>query len=493
MVSEGASVTIMTKNILTTPLYYGGQEHHTVHTMEIINPARPSHVVGEASAATAAQALEAVAAAKQAFPDWAATSPSERARLLLEASETVMVDSEREATLLSEENGKIIPESTFDLLGLVQRTEFACELVDDVDTVETLPGPPVETLISHKLMGVVTIIVPFNWPIAILGASMPYALLAGNTVIVKPPPSAPLAITRAVQRYAENLPPGVLNVVTGEDAVTGAPLVANEDVAKVCFTGSVNGGKRIMTMAAETMTSVLLELGGNDGVLILEDAEFTEENMDGLFAGIFASTGQICMNAKRIYVHSSKKQELIEELAKRLEQVKLGPASDPETTMGPLHQTPHWHYVTELVQQAKDAGAEVREFGKLPTGAWAGGNFMLPSLIIEPDPSLRVVVEEQFGPTIPIISFDDVEEGIRLMNDTRYGLCNSVWTSSEETAREVGSRLEAGYVFHDSHGAPTLDQRAPFGGVKQSGMGREMGRIGLRNFQEPHSLGLSKS
>lgn len=488
----------MKTKILHTQLYYGGREHEAVHTfdaehvMEIRNPARPSHVVGLAAAATRDQALQAVAAAKQAFPDWAATSPQRRAELLLEASQTVMENSEEEARLLSEENGKIIVESTFDLLGLVQRTELACGLADQVDVVETLPGPSTETVVSFKPMGVVTIIVPFNWPIAILGASMPYALMAGNTVVVKPPPSAPLAITRAVQRFAEKLPPGVLNVITGEDAEIGSALVSNEDVAKVAFTGSVNGGKRIMAMAAETMTSVLLELGGNDAVLILEDAEFTDENMDGLFAGIFASTGQICMNAKRIYVHNSKKQELINELTKRLEKVKLGPASDPETTMGPLHQESHWHYVNEIVQEAKDVGTDVREFGELPTGAWAGGNFILPSIIVDPDPSLRVVTEEQFGPTIPIIGFDDVEDGIRMVNDTRYGLCNSVWTSNEQTAREVGSRLQAGYVFHNAHGAPSLDQRAPFGGVKQSGMGREMGVLGLREFQEPHALGLSK-
>src|SRR5699024_2207115 len=161
---------------------------------------------------------------------------------------------------------------------------------------------------------------------------------ARNTVIVKPPPSAPLPITRAVQRMAEKLPAGVLNVVTGEDAEIGSALVSNTDVAKVCFTGSVNGGKRIMSMAADTLTNVLLELGGNDAVLILQDAECTTENMDALFWGIYCSNGQICMTAKRIYVHASKKQEFIDELTARLEQVKLGPVSDPETTMGPLHQ-----------------------------------------------------------------------------------------------------------------------------------------------------------
>lgn len=342
-------------------------------------------------------------------------------------------------------------------------------------------------------MGVVTIIVPFNWPIAILGAALPYALMAGNTVVVKPPPSCPLATTRAVQRFAEKLPAGVLNVVTGEDAEIGEALVSNPDVAKVCFTGSVGGGKKIMSMAAQSLTNVTLELGGNDAVLILEDAEFTEANMDALFGGVYASTGQICMNAKRIYVHSSKKEELVAALTQRLENVKIGPASDPSTTMGPFHQKAQLEFVQTLVQEAKDSGADVREFGELPGGEWAEGNFIRPSLVLDPDPSLRVVTEEQFGPTIPIITFDDVEEGIRMVNDTEYGLCNSVWTSNEETARTVGSRLQAGYIFHNTHGAPFLDQRAPFGGVKQSGIGREMGPIGLRNFMEPHALGLSKA
>src|SRR5690625_668065 len=482
----------MATQILTTPLYYGGHEYTTAATMRVMNPAKPSDLIGEAASATANQALEAVAAAKAAFPEWAATPPKRRAEMLLAASETVMNNAETEAAVLSGETGKVVGESTCGLVGLAQRTELACGVADQVDAVDTLPGPPTETLVTHKPMGVVTVIVPFNWPIAILGASMPYALMAGNTVIVKPPPSAPLAITRAVQRMAEKLPAGVLNVVTGEDVEIGSALVSNTDVAKVCFTGSVNGGKRIMSMAAETLTNVLLELGGNDAVLILQDAEFTTENMDALFGGIYGSTGQICMNAKRIYVHASKKQELIDELTARLEQVKLGPASDPETTMGPLHQRSQLEYVNELVQEAKDSGAEVHEFGELPTGAWAGVNFVRPSLIIDPDPELRVVTEEQFGPTIAIISFDDVEEGIRMVNDTPYGLCNSVWTANEQTAKEVGARLEAGYVFHNTHGAPSLDQRAPFGGIKQSGMGREMGTIGLREFQQPHALGLNR-
>lgn len=478
---------------VTTPLYYGGKEHSTERTLTITNPARPTEVVGHAAAASREQAVAAVAAAKEAFPAWAATSPADRASALMEAAAAALEGSEAEAALLSAENGKIIPESAFDLLGLQQRTELACGLADLVDATETLPGPPTDLVISHQPMGVVTIIMPFNWPIAILGASLPYALMAGNTVVVKPPPSCPLATSRAVQRFAAKLPAGVVNVVTGEDAEIGEALVAHPDVAKVCFTGSVGGGKQIMTMAAESLTRVTLELGGNDAVVVLDDAEFTEQSMDFLFMGIYGSTGQICMNAKRIYVHSSKRDELIAELTKRLEATRLGPASDPETTMGPLHSPKQREYVRELLEEAKASGAEVREFGELPGGEFSEGYFLKPSLVLDPDPSLRVVTEEQFGPTIPIITFEDEEDAIRQANDTWAGLCNSVWTSSKERARSVGTRLQSGYVFHNTHGAALLDQRAPFGGVKQSGIGREMGVHGLREFQEAHALGLAET
>lgn len=485
-------MTALTTSIVETPLFYGGQDHHAQNKLTITNPAKPSETVGYAASATDEQALQAVKAAKESFPAWAALTADERAKFLQAAADTVMANAKEEAHILSSENGKVIGESTFDLIGLQKRTELALGLSSDVDTVETLPGPPTEVLISHKPMGVVTIIVPFNWPLAILGAALPYALMAGNSVVIKPPPSTPLAITLVLRRYAQALPAGVVNIINGEDATIGAPLVSNPDVAKVCFTGSVGGGKRIMALAAETLTNVTLELGGNDGVLILDDAEFTEQNMNLLYAGIFGTTGQVCMNAKRIYIHESRKDELITELETRLQQVKIGPASDETTTMGPLHQKTQLAYVTELINEAKTSGADVREYGELPGGEWAEGYFIRPALIIDPDPSLRIVTEEQFGPVIPIITYNDIEEGVRLVNDTDYGLCNSVWTSDEERAKNIGTRLEAGYIFHNTHGPALLDQRAPFGGIKQSGIGREMGIIGLREFQEPHALGLLK-
>jgi acyl-CoA reductase-like NAD-dependent aldehyde dehydrogenase len=320
-----------------------------------------------------------------------------------------------------------------------------------------------------------------------LGASLPHALLAGNTVIVKPPPSAPLATTRVVQRVAEKLPPGVLNVVTGHDE-NMAGLIQNTDIAKVCFTGSVNGGKRIMEMASKTLTRVTLELGGNDAAIFAEDALLDDVHLDRLFAAIYDTAGQICMNAKRVFVHESRMDELVAGLEARLNTVTLGHGLDEGTTMGPLHSSAQKAFVEELIAEAKDAGADVREFGTLPAGALASGNFVRPAIVVDPGPSLRVVTQEQFGPVIPIIPFATENEAVRLANDTWGGLCGSVWTADSATAARIGAQLVCGYVWVNDHGATRLDLRAPFGGMKQSGMGREQGIEGIRAFQDTRSI-----
>ena len=222
----------------------------TVDTFPVIDPADGVTVVGHAPAATAAQAAEAVAAADHAFPAWAALTPQDRAALLTAALDPLEADRPATAEILTRENGKIRLESTIDSIVFEHRCRLAIGLADEVDRVTELPAPPYRTRIGYEPLGVVTIIVPFNWPLAILGASLAYALVAGNTVVVKPPPTAPLATARTVALMARGLPPGVLNVVTGADAEIGEVLVADPRVRKVCFTGSVGGGKRIMAMAA---------------------------------------------------------------------------------------------------------------------------------------------------------------------------------------------------------------------------------------------------
>jgi len=471
-----------------TALYIGGQEREGAGTLAVADPAKPGVTVGYAAAASEQDAADAVAAAKQAFPAWSALTPQERAARMLAAVEGIDALRDEDAAILSQENGKIRLEAWIDALVFELRWRLALGLADQVDASKVLdpaPGIPVTTTVAYQALGAVTVIVPFNWPIAILGASLPHALLAGNTAIVKPPPSAPLATARVVQRVAEKLPPGVLNVITGADA-NMAPLI--RDSAKVCFTGSVGGGKRIMEIAASSLTRVTLELGGNDAAIVLDDAIIDDTHLDRLFAAIFDTTGQICMNAKRVYVHRSRMQEVIDGLSARLAKVRLGYGLDEGTTMGPLHSPVQKAFVQDLVEEAKASGAQVLEFGELPGGEFEGGNFVRPAIVVDPHPDLRVVTFEQFGPVIPILPVDTEEQAIRLANDTWSGLCGSVWTADADRANRVGGQLVCGYVWVNDHGATRLDLRAPFGGMKQSGIGREQGIEGVRAFQDTRAI-----
>lgn len=474
-----------------TGLFIGGKERHTADQMPIADPAMPGRIVGHAAAAGAEDVHDAVAAAKAAYPGWSELGVRQRAERMLAALAGIAESRDDDAAILSQENGKIRMESWVDSLVLELRWKLALSLVEEVDASKVLPpipgAIPVRSTVAYQPLGVVSIIVPFNWPIAILGASLPHALLAGNTVIVKPPLTAPLATTRVVERIARQLPPGVLNVVTGPD-VNMSPLIRNPDVAKVCFTGSVAGGKKIMELASASLTRVTLELGGNDAAVVLADALLDDTHLDRLFAAIYDTTGQICMNAKRLFVHRSRVDEVVKGLAARLQRVTLGYGLDQSTTMGPLHSVAQKVFVESLIREAKESGATVLEFGELPAGEMAGGNFVRPAIVVNPELNLRVVTEEQFGPVIPVIPFETEAQAIRMANDTWAGLAGSVWTADPHAANRVGSQLVCGYVWVNDHGATRLDLRAPFGGMKASGMGREQGIEGVRAFQDTRSI-----
>jgi acyl-CoA reductase-like NAD-dependent aldehyde dehydrogenase len=466
-------------NAVTTPLFIGGKERSTADKMAIADPAKPGVVVGHAAAATTQDVSDAVAAAKAAYPAWSALSPQQRAEKMMASLAGIAENRDDDAAILSQENGKVRFEAWVDSLVLELRWKLALAHTDEVNAAKVLPPIPGAIPVQTT--------VPFNWPVAILGAALPHALLAGNTVIVKPPLTAPLATTRIVERIAKQLPPGVLNVVTGIDANMSA-LIRNPDVAKVCFTGSVNGGKKMMELASQSLTRVTLELGGNDAAIILQDAILDDTHLDRLFAAIYDTTGQICMNAKRLYVHKSRVDEVVKGLSARLEKVKLGYGLDKDTTMGPLHSPAQKAFVDTLIKEAKDAGAKVLEFGELPGGDMKGGNFVRPAIVVNPAANLRVVTEEQFGPVIPVIPFETEAEAVRMANDTWAGLAGSVWTADPNTANRVGGQMVCGYVWVNDHGATRLDLRAPFGGMKASGIGREQGIEGIRAFQDTRSI-----
>ena len=377
--------------MVTTPLLIAGDERAATATFPVYDPAHAGEVIGHAAAASADDALDAVTAAHQAWPAWAALSAAERCSIVLKALDGLDADADERADILSRENGKVRFEAAIDLMAFVGRFHQAAEFAPELDEPEHLAGPPFNTTITKLSAGVVTIIYPFNWPLAILAASLPYALMAGNTVIAKPPPTTPLSSVLTLRHLVRNLPPGVLNVVTGADEVLGPIVVGDPRIRHVCFTGSVGGGKRIMAMAAANLTNVTLELGGNDPAIVLPDANLDEAAFGRMSGATFMTTGQVCMALKRLYVPRRRYDEVVDGLRATLAGTKAGPGLDLATTMGPLNTARQRDYVAGLCEEARHAGADVLTFGEYTSGV--EGNYLLPSLVLDPAADLKIVTE----------------------------------------------------------------------------------------------------
>jgi acyl-CoA reductase-like NAD-dependent aldehyde dehydrogenase len=479
----------LSETTASTQLLIGGQERPALDAFPVYDP-HDGSVAGHAAAASREQAQDAVDAAQAAWPAWAALTAAERAQRSLAALADLDADAAERAETLVRENGKVLMEAQIDLAVFVWRFHQAAEFAPALDEPEHIAGPPFRTTIAHVPAGVVTIIYPFNWPLAILAASLPYALMAGNTVVVKPPPTTPLSSVATLRHVALALPPGVLNVVTGDDAVVGPVVIGDPRVRHVCFTGSVGGGRRIMQMAAANLTNVTLELGGNDAAIILDDADLDEAAFGRLAAATFMTSGQVCMAIKRLYVPRARYREVIDGLEDALTATRIGSGLDTTVTMGPLNSRRQRDYVVELLDEARSAGAEVRELGELTGSASDAGNYMRPALVLDPSHDLRIVSEEQFGPALPVIPYDGDDDAVARANDTWSGLCSSVWSADDRHAASVAERLRTGVTFFNNHNATAVDERAPFGGFNQSGVGRELGNEGLLEFTETHVMSI---
>ncbi len=459
---------------------------------ELHNPAQPDEIVGSAAAGAREDARLAVEAAHRAYPTWSALSVEERAGHLLQAAGHLVSEEEevqRRIRLLTREHGKILKESTMEITRLGDRFRQVASYADRLAEDERLPAPPFDTIITRQPRGVAALIIPWNWPLSILGAKLPQALLTGNTVVIKLSPQAALAPALTIQRMAEKFPPGVINLLTGPSVELGEELVAHPLVRKVNFTGGIETGKKVMQAAAGNLKHVTLELGGNDPALVLEDADLGPEALQRLVLGAFLTSGQVCMAIKRIYVHRSRYEELVEGFTGILDKYVVGNGLDPQVSMGPVNNEGQLKTVRNFVAEAKQRGATVRELGTVADEKiFKQGYFHMPTVVTDADPSLQVVCREQFGPVVPILPFDKEEEAIRMANDTEFGLCSSVWTKDPERAVRVARQLEAGYTYLNAHGPMAQDGRAPFGGFKQSGVGRNLGYDGVLEFLEPHSI-----
>ena len=477
-----------------TNLYIDGDEQQAFGNAryDVFNPARPSELVGRAAAATIEDVEKAMRAAHHAFKSWSLLSIEERASFLAKIADKLNED-EADVTmrkrLFTQEHGKTLFETNIEITRLADRFRQVAGFADKLGTDPQIKGPQFDTIVTRQSRGVTTLIVPWNWPLAVLGSKLPQALLAGNTVVIKLSEQATLAPALTIIRLASLFPKGVVNLITGDGTVIGDTLVGHELVRQVNFTGSIPIGRHVMKIAAQNITPVTLELGGNDAGILLDDAPFGPELFKKLNLSAFLTSGQICMALKRLYVPRRHFSDVIDGLGKALSEQVIGDGLVEGVTMGPLNNAKQQNIVKKMTDEAEAKGVEVRYYGQIADEQDFGqGYFLRPSLVVDPNDDLSVVKDEQFGPTLPVIAYDDEDQAIAMANHSDYGLSSSVWSQDPQRAFQVAKQLEAGFTNINGHGPTAMDGLSPFGGVKQSGIGRNFGIEGVLQFQETHSI-----
>ena len=456
---------------------------------QVHNPAKLAETVGTVASADAELARASVEAASRALPGWSALAVEERCRALIAAA-AHLEQLEGYGELVTREQGKVRWEADFSVGFLPMVLRFVAEKAPDLCADQVLLDDELGRVLVHQRpVGVVAAISPWNWPVALSATKVAPALALGNTVVLKPPSTAPLAVSLLVHEVARFLPPGVVNVLTGSGHEIGPTLTTHPAVRKVSFTGSTEVGRGVMRDAAETVKNPTLELGGNDAAILLDDATVDENLAANIIGGAFTTSGQLCFGIKRLYTPASLADDVIGALIAGLEAYVVGDGLCPEVTLGPLHNAAQKRFVEELLADASQRGGKVHHCGHFQDGLDpTRGHFLLPSIVTNVDDGARVVREEQFGPALPVVIYSDEEEALERMNDSEFGLCSSVWTGDEARGERFARRVEAGSTFINHHGLFSVDPNAPFGGVKQSGLGRELASIGLEAYCEPHVI-----
>ena len=449
--------------------------------LDVINPAT-EEVLAEAPRADRAQLDEAIAAAKAALPAWSAKPIRERGALLVRLANALEARGDEFARLLTREQGKPLSEAQWEI-------DFTIDIIRYYATLdlpdEVLKEDATRRIVrQHIPLGVVAAIVPWNFPMILLVIKVAPALLAGDTLVSKPAPTTPLTTLWFGELCGEILPAGVINIIVDHNDL-GDALSSHADVAKVAFTGSTTTGKQVMASAAGTLKRLTLELGGNDAAIVLDDVD-PIEIAPKLFVAATMNAGQLCLGAKRLYVHESQYDQICEELGRLARETVVDDGLKHGTQMGPLQNKAQFEKVKGFLEDAK-------RNGKIVAGGEVlnrKGYFIQPTIVRDISDDARLVTEEQFAPIVPVLRYSDVDDAIARANDSDYGLAGTVWAKDLDRAFQVAAKIETGTVWINKFLDVSPD--ISFGGTKQSGIGTELGQDGLEAFTQVRIINMAK-
>jgi len=455
----------------------GGEPAVAAATFGVVNPATGSELA-RAPECTSVQLDAAFESAAKAQREWRADEAARR-DTLRRMAEVLMGANDLLGPILTAEQGKPIGDAAIEVFGSAIWLQYFAELEAPPTVIRDDDQAYVEVV--RRPVGVVAGITPWNYPLVLAFWKIAPALLAGNTIVVKPSPFTPLTTLRLGELLRDVVPPGVLNIVSGSDQL-GAWMTTHPVPRKISFTGSIETGKKVALAAAADLKRVTLELGGNDPAIVLDDAE-PAVVARGIFAGAFQNNGQVCSAVKRVYVPERLYGEVVAALVEEARAAKVGEGTEPGVTLGPINNKPQLDRVAELVADALSHGAKAATGGAPLDGP---GYFFQPTILTDLMDGTRIVDEEQFGPALPVVAYRDLDAAVERANATHFGLSGSVWGADADRATEVAGRLECGTAWVNTHLA--LAPQQPFGGFKWSGIGVENGPWGLAEFSEVQAV-----
>jgi betaine-aldehyde dehydrogenase len=464
---------------------------HNKEKRKIVNPAN-GEVFAEAAEGTVEDAREAIQAAKAAFESgvWSEMPAVERASYLFKIADKIDEYADELTKLETMDNGKTLREAGFDVADAAACFRYYAGLITKPDGQTYHVSDPMQAMVVREPVGVCGLIVPWNYPLLMSAWKIAPALAAGNTIVFKPSEVTPVTPTKLFEILEEiELPRGVANMVLGAGPVVGNEIAESHDVDLVSFTGGTKTGKHIMKAAAGNVKKISLELGGKSPNIIFADADF-ETAVDYALFGIFSGAGQVCSAGSRILVEESIYDKFVDRFVQRAKQINVGPGNDPNSEMGPLVSREHMEKVLKYIEIGKEEGARLICGGKRMTkNGLDKGFFVEPTVFVDVKPDMRIVQEEIFGPVVVIQKFKDEQEAIKLANNTVYGLAGAVFTVDGAKALRVIKKIRAGITWINTY-HPTYNE-APWGGYKQSGIGRGLGTYGLDEFQEIKQININ--